>query len=99
MSVLLFTVFDSATKLFLPTFEARTVEDAIRKFRTTVNMPDSQLHKFPEDYTLFQVGEFNQDTGELVPLATPHSLGVAVTYLDSAHGSQREMRLKAVNDA
>lgn len=82
MKMLLFTVFDSAAKLFLPPFEARTAEEAIRRFRTTVNSPESQINKYPEDYTLFEVGEFDQESGLLIPLATPHSLGVAITFLE-----------------
>jgi len=77
-----FSVFDSAAKLFLEPFFAETIEVACRMFRQVVNKPDHQFAKFPEDYTLFHVGSFNPESGMLEPLATPHSLGVAVTFVD-----------------
>lgn len=83
MIKLIFTVYDSAAQAFLSTFEARTIEEATRMFRVTVNNPESQIHKFPEDYTLFLVGEFDQSTGILTGLATPQNLGIAVTYFNA----------------
>lgn len=79
----LFSVYDAAAKMFLEPFDARTIEEAMRRFRATVNHPEKSLiSKYPEDYTLFHVGEFDQETGVLRPLDTPHSLGVAVTFVD-----------------
>lgn len=82
MEKLLFTVFDSAAGVFMSTFEARTIEEASRMFRVTVNNPESQLHKFPEDYTLFCVGEFSIETGLIKAYETPKSLGLALSYLE-----------------
>lgn len=79
----LFSVFDSAAKKFLEPFFAPTVEYAIRQFRLTANKANHQFNQFPEDYTLFHVGSFDQDEGLLRPLATPHSLGVAITFIDA----------------
>lgn len=75
-----FSVFDSAANLFLEPFWAPTIEVAIRGFREAVTREGHQFQKFPEDYTLFHLGEFDQERGELVP-ATPRSLGVAITFL------------------
>lgn len=77
----IFTVFDSAAGGFLDPFTAPTIEVAIRGFRELVNTQDHQFNRFPEDYTLFQLGTFNVETGQVSPLDTPHPLGVAVTYL------------------
>ena len=82
MTQLLFSVYDSAADLFLPTWHASNIEVALRRFRKTVNTPaeGNPINEYPEDYTLFHVGEFNQETGEVISLATPHSLGVAVIF-------------------
>lgn len=82
MRMLFFTVHDSAAGAFLEPFCAPTIEVAIRMFRQLVNRADHQFGKFPEDYTLFHVGEFDQESGALVGLPTPHSLGVAVTFVE-----------------
>jgi hypothetical protein len=83
METLVFTVFDSAANAFLQPFVATTPEIAIREFRSIVNQPGHQFNKYPEDYTLFQVGSFNQETGILTPLTSPHPLGVAISFVDT----------------
>lgn len=84
MTKQVFSVFDSATKLFLDPFFAQTIEEALRRFRATVNHPEaSQIKEYPEDYTLFHLGEYNLETGALLPLSSPHSLGVAVTFVEN----------------
>lgn len=80
MKKYLFTVFDSAAGAFLDTFMAPSIEFAIRSFREAVNTPEHQFNKFPEDYTLYLVGEFDPGSGLLVAQA-PQSLGVAVTFV------------------
>ena len=79
----LFSVFDHAAQRFLSPFYSPTIEYAIRQFRATVNTLDHQFNKFPEDYTLFHLGEFNQELGVIKALASPAPLGVAITMLES----------------
>lgn len=80
MTELAFTVYDSAAKAFLEPFFAPTIESAMRSFREVVNREGHQFNRFPEDYTLFHCGEFSQETGRFTAI-TPHSLGVALTFL------------------
>lgn len=80
MKVQSFSVFDGAANMFLEPFFAPTLEVAIRGFREAVTREGHQFNKFPQDYTLFHVGEFDQERGEYTPLV-PHSLGVAITFL------------------
>ena len=82
MEKFLFTVFDSAAGAFLDPFPAPSVEFAIREFRRAANDAGHQFNRFPEDYTLFLVGEFDQKSGEITA-RPPSSLGVAITFLDS----------------
>lgn len=95
----MFSVFDSAAARFTEPWPAPTVEIAIRRFRHTVNQDGNDIAMFPEDYTLFHVGEFDQELGVFHAFDTPRSLGVAITFKDHAHGSQRELRLEASSDA
>ncbi len=39
---------------------------AIRMFADTVKDENSMLAKHPEDYELYKLGSFNDDTGEIV---------------------------------
>ncbi len=80
MTKFLFTVWDSAAGCFLDPFVAPSIEFAIRGMREAVNTEGHQFAKFPEDYTLFMIGEFDAVTGALTG-QEPQSLGVAVTFI------------------
>lgn len=82
MKFWVFSVHDSKgetynTPMFLP---AKGM--AVRAFGDQANDPGSEINKHPEDYTLFCIGEYETDTGLLVPLKTPQSLGVAIEFLE-----------------
>lgn len=81
MDTNLFTVFDAAANAFLEPFHAPTIEFAIREFRRAVNQEGHHFNRFPSDYTLFHVGQFDQSTGVITPSKTPTPLGVAITFL------------------
>jgi len=81
-----FTVYDSAARRYLEPFFAETIEVACRMFRSLVNKDGHQFARFPEDYTLFHLGDFDGETGRISGLDTPHSLGVAITFV--ARGPQ-----------
>lgn len=78
----LFSIWDGAARRFLSCWTAPTIEVALRRFRVAVNTHDSDFGRFPEDYTLFHVGTFDQEQGAIVPTAAPVNLGVAVTLVE-----------------
>ncbi len=85
----LFSVFDTAAGAFLDPFVAPSIEYAIRSFRQAVNTAEHQFNRFPEDYTLFHVGVFAIESGEIIG-SNPKSLGVAITFLDRMGPSLQE---------
>lgn len=42
-------------------------EAIIRDFTELLANPNTQLHKYPDDFILLEIGEQNQNTGELTP--------------------------------
>lgn len=87
MKTCLFSVYDSAARRYKEPFYAPTPEYAERMFRQTVNSPGNPIHDYPEDYTLFHVADFNQETG-VIEAVGPFSLGVAIVFKapDSGNG-------------
>jgi len=77
----LFSVYDSAAKLFLDPFVASTHEVAIREFRRIVNQAGHQFNRFPEDYTLYHLGSFDAESG-LLHGSDPRSLGIAQSFMN-----------------
>lgn len=45
--------------------------EAVRDFQQVVNDEKSTVSKFPEDFDLFHVGEYQTDTGLFSPLESP----------------------------
>lgn len=78
----MFSVYDSAADRYTDPFVAPTIEWAIREFRRSANQPGKQISEYPQDYTLFHIGEFNPESGVLEP-QVPRSLGVAIQFVES----------------
>lgn len=80
MKLKIFTVFDSKVELYITPFTAITTAAAKRMFEAAAQTAEHEFHKFAGDYTLFELGEFNQadSTYELLPC--PISLGNALEY-------------------
>lgn len=81
MNTEIFTVYDSAARRYLEPFCAETIETAIRMFRALVEKEGHSFNRWPQDYTLFHIGKFDSENGVLIALDTPHSLGVAITFV------------------
>jgi len=75
-----FTIRDSASEAFMRPFFAQSKGSAIRSFSDMVNGSDHPISDHPADYTLFEVGEFDEMTG-LLKVHEPRSLGNGATFL------------------
>lgn len=58
-----FAVYDSKLGAFLHPFLVPTVQVALRVFSAGSNDPTSQLCRHPEDFTLFQIAEWDDSSG------------------------------------
>lgn len=67
----LFSIQDGKAESYSPVMQARTSLEALRTFKDIVNgkRGESDVSRHPEDYTLWELGSFNVDTGEIVPQA------------------------------
>lgn len=67
----------------MPLFTAPTQGFATRGFSKEVNTPESPLYSNPEDYELFEMGEFIPETGIIVPHKAPISVCTAKSVAKS----------------
>lgn len=67
-------VYDSKVGAYLPPMFFRSKMEAIRSFSSAVADESHQFCKYPEDYTLFDVGEWDDSTCKFTPHLTPISL-------------------------
>lgn len=82
MKTKIFTVYDSKAEAYMSPFYMQSTGAAIRAFSDTAADPSSQIAKHPSDYTLFEIGEFDDATAEISLLTAKKSLGVAVEFIN-----------------
>lgn len=73
-------VYDEKVKAYIEPWYARTTAAAIRSFESAVNDPKTQLSQHPSDFTLFEIGEWDDDKGEIQMYEAKKSLGLAQEF-------------------
>lgn len=64
-----FAIYDSKAQSFHSLYQVPTVDVAIRAFTQAVNDPsNSDLHQFPQDFSLIEIGNFDNETGVITPI-------------------------------
>ena len=63
----IFTVYDEKAHAYLPPFFMARNEQALRVFGDCLNSADHQFAKHPADYTLFEIGNFDDNSAEIIP--------------------------------
>lgn len=81
MLLKMFCVFDSKIGAYMQPFFLRSKGEALRSFTEAVNDPKTSFFKHPGDYTLFEIGEYSEETGKCVSYAVLQSLGTAIEFL------------------
>lgn len=75
-----YSIFDSKAKIFNIPFYAANQAVALRMYSQAANSPDSMLGQYPEDYTLFELSVFDQETGREQEHPEPKNLGQPALY-------------------
>lgn len=86
----MFTIHDSKAEMYgaagAPVIFMRSRGEFIRAFTTLVNDGQSAPSMFPADYTAFEIGEFDDSTGNVEMLVAKVSLGLALDYKNKSVG-------------
>jgi len=78
MKLKLFTVYDSKIGAFAQPFFMQSKGQALRSWMDVVNDKSTQFCKHPEDFTLFEIAEYDDSNGKFENLPAPISLGTAL---------------------
>lgn len=76
-----FSVRDAKADFFMAPLVMRSRGEAIRMFTASVNTPDHVFSKFPADFSMVEIGEFDELTGQISMNENgPVILGVGVDF-------------------
>nr|QJB19497.1 MAG: nonstructural protein [Microvirus sp.]QJB19701.1 MAG: nonstructural protein [Microvirus sp.] len=84
MELKAFSIRDTKAEVFNTPFFQKTHGEAERSFKQLVNDSQSQPSKFPEDYDLYYVGTYSEETGKFTPTATPQHIVKAVQLVQQS---------------
>lgn len=71
MLKLVFTIYDTKAKTYRNPMVADTRGDFMRSLQDVVNEPDTLFNKHPTDFSLFELGQFDTETGTFVLSKSP----------------------------
>ncbi len=80
MKQLMFVIYDSKANAYMQPWFLTQQGMAQRAFSDCVNDADHNFGRHPEDYTLFQIGEFDDQTAK-VEWTTPKAMGNGIEYV------------------
>lgn len=78
----LFSILDAKAQAFSDPVFLPNNAIAERSFKIAANDPNSYIGQCPTDYTLFALGEWDDETGKFTLLDTPQAIGLAINYKD-----------------
>lgn len=74
MKLKIFAIHDAKAEAYLQPFFMANKGTAIRAITEILQKPDHSFTKYPEDYTLFELGEYDDSNGQMSPLKTPNPI-------------------------
>lgn len=80
MILQIFAVYDQKSHAFASPFYLAHVDLAKRAFAEAANTPGHSLAKYPEDFFLYRLGTWNDETSEFSPLPQKEYVAHALEY-------------------
>lgn len=80
MQMKVYSIRDSKGEVFNQPFFQKTHGEAERSFVTLVNDEKSMISKYPDDFDLYYLGVYDDQTGLIQSLDTPQHITKAVMH-------------------
>lgn len=77
-----FTIYDAKAEAYLPPFYFAATGQALRAFADMANEREHQVGRHPADYTLFELGYFDDGDATFEAHQAKIPLGTAVEYVN-----------------
>lgn len=89
MKISMFAIYDDKAEAFIQPFFSPNQAVAKRQFSTAINTVDHAFNANAADYTLFELGEFDQSTGSFSLLGSNVNLGNGLIFRRSVMQEER----------
>lgn len=77
-----YAMYDSKVQSFGPLLCFRQTGEAIRWVIDMAKEPQSSIGRHPEDYTLMELGSYDDVKGVVESLSSPHNCGLASEFVN-----------------
>lgn len=81
MKIGIYAVYDKKAKAYMPPWECQNNAVAIRKFGGAVNDEKSFIHRYPDDFDLYHIAFFDDNSGRYENVKEPVVLAKATDVL------------------
>ena len=89
----MFTVYDSKAEAYMLPFFAKSTGEALRSFSDTCQDKNHIFAKHPEDFTLFELGTWDEQNSDFVIYESKKSLGIAIEYAHDLLDDHDQLKL------
>ena len=83
MRLNIYSIYDTASGAYMRPFYMNSDGQAIRAFSDLAQDAEHEIGRHPEDYTLYRIGTFDDNTGKLHP-EDPSSIATAMAMVAAA---------------
>lgn len=91
METKIYAVFDNKAEAYMAPFTTLNAALALRSFADNLSDPNSIFAKHPHDFCLYEIGTFDDHTGDIQNYIENKNLGLAAEYLPKSSDSQLEL--------
>lgn len=78
--LMVYSIYDAKVKFFDRPLFMRNRGEALRAWEQAANDEKTSISAHPSDFSLMEIGEFDDQTGKIESFAVPESLGLAVQF-------------------
>jgi hypothetical protein len=87
----IFSIYDQKARAYLPPFYMHQTEMAIRVFSDCINSDNHQFAKHPADYTLFELGTFDDEHAKLDTYEAPTLLNNGIELVRAERDNEQQI--------
>lgn len=83
MKLKMFTIYDHQTRVYFSPLMLRSIGEAVRGFTELANDLSSNIGKYPDVFSLYELGEFDDESGEFLVLQPPLLIAKGTDFVNS----------------